>query len=109
MVGAVVVNNLVENLIILNPEQIEELQESLQCEIVDAKLYSLAIGDLRTSRGWTRNIKGEQVVLAPTPTTNYDGYAIAIKKLNSMEKSQEAIQNMAVNEALAILTGETEE
>ena len=64
MIGAVVMNDIVENIIVLNENQIDELSAALGAEIVDARPYGLAIGDLRTERGWTRNDGGEQIVLS---------------------------------------------
>ena len=60
MIGAIVRDNMVENLIVLCEAQVEELSKALSCEIVDARPYGLAVGDLRTAAGWTRNAGGEQ-------------------------------------------------
>lgn len=48
MVGAVIKNDTVRTLIIIRPEQAEEMQAALNAEIVDARPYGLAAGDLRT-------------------------------------------------------------
>jgi len=63
MIGAIVREDMVETLIVLDEAQIPELSEALNCEIVDARPYGLAIGDLRTDMGWTRNAGGEQMIL----------------------------------------------
>ena len=88
MVGAIVKNDIVQTLIVIRPEQVGEMQLALDAEIVDARPYGLAVGDLRTAAGWTRNVGGEQVVLQPVeePTPEHD-----------------------VLEALAILSGEVSE
>ena len=67
---AVVTGDTVINLIVANAEQKEELEESLQAELVDAQPYNLQIGDLRVGGNWTRNQNGEQIVLTSEPTYN---------------------------------------
>lgn len=89
MIGAVVMNDIVENIIVLNENQIGELSAALNAEIVDARPYGLAIGDLRTERGWTRNDGGEQIVLS---------------LIEPEEQSEIAHQTML--EVMAILDGE---
>ena len=89
MIGAVVMNDIVENIIVLNENQIGELSAALGAEIVDARPYGLAIGDLRTERGWTRNDGGEQIVLS---------------LIEQEEQSEIAHQTML--EVMAILDGE---
>lgn len=98
MVGAIVINDMVENIIILNEEQIPEMEAALSCEIVKASTYGLTIGDLRTSRGWTRNIDGEQVVLEELEEERKDGYDIAIQRAETVETNARAL--------LSILEGE---
>ena len=108
MIGAVVKDNIVENLIVLNESQIEELSSALQCEIVDARPYGLCVGDLRTERGWTRNAGGEQMLLPLLDQENYDSYSIAAQRIVELEETQKYIAEDAANEALAILAGEDE-
>lgn len=67
---AVVESDMVTNVIVANAEQKEELEESLQAELVDAQPYNLQIGDLRVGGNWTRNQNGEQIVLTSEPTYN---------------------------------------
>lgn len=67
---AVVESDMVTNVIVANAEQKEELEESLQAELVDAQPYNLQIGDLRVGGNWTRNQNGEQIVLTTEPTYN---------------------------------------
>lgn len=98
MVGAVVINDMVENLIILNESQIAEMEAALSCEIVKASTYGLTIGDLRTSRGWTRNVNGEQVVLEELTEERKDGYDLAVQRAEAAENDATAL--------LSILEGE---
>lgn len=88
MVGAVIKNDVVQTLIVIKPEQIEEIENALDVSILDAKPYGLTVGDRYTSAGWMRNVGGEQVVLEPVeePTPEHD-----------------------LVEALAILSGEVTE
>lgn len=101
MIGAVVINDLVENLIVLNKSQLSEMTAALGAEIVDAAPYGLTIGDLRTERGWTRNVEGEQVVLSMLEQEAYDGYTLAVKRADEAEER-------IMDEALAILSGAVE-
>ena len=50
MIGAIVKNDIVTGLMVVNEAQVEEMAAALSCEIVDAKPYGLIEGDLRTAR-----------------------------------------------------------
>ena len=113
MIGAIVREDIVENLIVLDEAQIEELSTALDCEIVDARPYGLAIGDLRTAAGWTRNAGGEQMILELLEPEHYDSYSIAAKKALELEEQNtalieqnEIISDETAEEALKILAGE---
>lgn len=112
MIGAIVKNNIVENVIVIDEPQIPEIEEALGCEIVDARPYGLAIGDLRTERGWTRNAGGEQMVLEALEPEQYDGYSEAMRRADEAEEQAklvaEAIATEAINDAIAILREEME-
>lgn len=109
MIGAIVKNNLVENIIVIKEAQIEEFQSALLCEIVDAAPYGLCVGDLRTPAGWTRNAGGEQMILPLLEGESYDSYTIMAKKNIALEERIETIGEETADEALAILSGEVEE
>ena len=109
MIGAIVRDNMVENLIVLCEAQVEELSKALSCEIVDARPYGLAVGDLRTAAGWTRNAGGEQMVLTLLEQEQYDSYTVAMQRVADAEAEVEAAGDMATAEALAILSGEVVE
>lgn len=106
MIGAIVRDDLVENLITLNESQIDELSAALNCEIVDARPYGLAIGDLRTSAGWTRNAGGEQMILPLLDPEAYDSYTVASERANEAEAQLEGAADAGAAEAMAIITGE---
>lgn len=108
MIGAIVIEDIVENVIVVNEAQIPELEAVLGCEIVDARPYGLTMGDLRTARGWTRNAGGEQMVLPLLEQEQYDSYSIAIQKVAEAEAQVEAASEASAAEALAILSGEVE-
>lgn len=108
MIGAVIINNKVENLITLNEAQIEELSTALNCEIIDAKPYGLSIGDTLTEEGWTREVDGEQIVLELLDPEYYDSLSVAEKEITQLEKTNEFIAQTSAGEALAILSGEIE-
>lgn len=115
MIGAIIIEDIVENLIVLDEAQIPELSAALNCEIVDARPYGLAIGDLRTDAGWTRNAGGEQMILPLLEQESYDSYSVAaaenieLKEQNAALIEQvEAVADTTAEEALAILSGEVE-
>ena len=109
MIGAIVRNDLVENLIVIDEKNIEEMETALQCEIIDAAPYGLQAGDLRTAAGWTRNAGGEQMVLPLLEQEQYDSYSIQQKKIVELEESIEVTSEATAGEALAILNGEVTE
>lgn len=106
MIGAIVIDDLVENLITLDESQIDELSAALNCEIVDARPYGLAIGDLRTAAGWTRNAGGEQMILPLLEPEAYDSYTVAAERANEAEAQLEGAADAGAAEAMAIITGE---
>lgn len=108
MIGAVVIEDIVENVIVLDEAQVEEMAAALGAEIVDARPYGLTIGDLRTASGWTRNAGGEQMLLPLLEQEQYDSYTLAMQKVSEMEAQQEETANAAVDEAFAIISGEVE-
>ena len=65
---AVVKNNIVENIIVAKEENKEEMEISLGAILIDASVYNLQIGDMKVNDNWTRNDKGEQVILTGRPT-----------------------------------------
>ena len=113
MIGAIVKDNIVENLIVLNDKQLAALSEAMGCEIVDARPYGLTIGDLRTARGWTRNVDGEQVVLPLLDPEQSDSYALAEQRTAAAnaraEEAEEQLGTAAdagAAEMMAIISGE---
>lgn len=112
MIGAIVRNDIVENLIVINEEQISEMSTALNCEIVDAAPYGLTVGDLRTSAGWTRNAGGEQMILPLLEQESYDSYTIVANKNVELQEQvnslNEELPATVSNEVLGILRGEVE-
>ena len=112
MIGAIIRDEVVMNLIVLEERQIEEMSAALGCEIVDARPWGLTIGDLRTAQGWTRNAGGEQMVLPLLEPEQYDSYTVAVNRAIEAEKQVEVAAEIgaeeATAEAMAILTGEVE-
>lgn len=92
MIGAVVIDDIVDNVIVIDETQVESISKALGAEIIDARPYGLAIGDYRTPQGvWTRNDGGEQVELQLIEREERNGIA-----------------EQTAMEALAILTGEVD-
>lgn len=112
MIGAIVKDNIVQNLIVINEDQIDAISKALNCEIVDARPYGLTAGDLRTAAGWTRNAGGEQMILPLLEGESYDSYSIVAQKNVELEQNIEEAGSlgaaMAAEEALAILAGEVD-
>ena len=109
MIGAIVRNEMVENLIVLDEEQKAELEVAMGCEIVDARPYGLIVGDLRTAAGWTRNAGGEQTLLPLLEQESYDSYTLAINRAIAAEEQLDTVSNDTADEALAIINGEVTE
>lgn len=108
MIGAIVRNDIVENLIVINEEQILEMSTSLNCEIVDAAPYGLTVGDLRTAAGWTRNAGGEQMILPLLEQESYDSYTIVANKNIELQNQIDELPSAVSNEILGVLRGEVE-
>ena len=113
MIGACIKENMVDNVIVLDPSQVEELRAALGYdEIIDAAPYGLTIGDLRTPAGWTRNAGGEQMILTLLDPVQYDGYTLAVERAEAAEAQVEVAAeigaNEAATEAMNILTGMVE-
>lgn len=109
MITAVVKNNIVENLIVINEAQIPEMEKALDCELVDARPYGLAVGDMRTPRGWTRNGGGEQIVLEELEPKQYDGYTLMYNRAQEAEAAIPVAQEIATAQATAIVMGTLED
>lgn len=108
MIGAIVKDNLVENLIVIDEKNVSAMAAALGCEIVDARPYGLNVGDLRTERGWTRNAGGEQMILPLLEGESYDSYSVAAAKVVELEEQMAHTEEATAEEALAILRGEVE-
>lgn len=108
MIGAIIRNDIVENLIVINEEQISEMSTSLNCEIIDAAPYGLTVGDLRTAAGWTRNAGGEQMVLPLLEQESYDSYTIVANKNIELQNQIDELPYAVSNEILGVLSGEVE-
>ena len=110
MIGAIVRNNIVENLIVINDSQVETISAALNCKIVDARPYGLAPGDLRTAAGWTRNAGGEQMILPLLEGESYDSYSVLAAKnvelQNNIDEAESIGAEMAIAEVMSILAGE---
>lgn len=79
---AVVKDNFVTNVLIADAAQKEELEASLNAELVDASQFGLQIGDMRVGTNWTRNQDGEQIILDENAT--YDELVAKIAELEAL-------------------------
>lgn len=80
---AIVKNNMVENVIILNQNQIEEFEQIYNAEIVNAIPYGLCRGDMKVGNNWTRNLNGVQTILQPLIPQEQTDYSELRDELNS--------------------------
>ena len=90
---AVVKDNFVTNVLVADATQKDELEASLNAELVDAAPYGLQIGDMRVNGAWTRNQDGEQITLDENAT--YDEVVAHIAELEAIFKGKEADTNAA--------------
>ena len=90
---AVVKDNFVTNVLVADAAQKDELEASLNAELVDATPYGLQIGDMRVNGAWTRNQDGEQITLDENAT--YDELVAHIAELEAILKGKEAYTNAA--------------
>ena len=79
---AVVKDNFVTNVLVADAEQKNELESSLNAELVDASQFGLQIGDMRVGDNWTRNQNGEQIILDENAT--YDELVAKIAELEAL-------------------------
>ena len=79
---AVVKDNFVTNVLVADAAQKDELEASLNAELVDASQLGLQIGDMRVNGAWTRNQDGEQIMLDENAT--YDELVAHIAELEAL-------------------------
>lgn len=79
---AVVKDDFVTNVLVADAAQKDELEASLNAELVDASQFGLQIGDMRVGDNWTRNQDGEQIVLDENAT--YDELVAKIAELEAL-------------------------
>ena len=79
---AVVKDNFVINVLVADAAQKDELEASLNAELVDASQFGLQIGDMRVGANWTRNQDGEQITLYENAT--YDELVAKIAELEAL-------------------------
>lgn len=79
---AVVKDNFVTNVLVADAAQKDELEVSLNAELVDASQFGLQIGDMRVGTNWTRNQDGEQITLDENAT--YDELVAKIAELEAL-------------------------
>lgn len=79
---AVVKDNFVTNVLVAYAAQKNELESSLNAELVDASQFGLQIGDMRVGDNWTRNQNGEQIILDENAT--YDELVAKIAELEAL-------------------------
>ena len=75
-------DNFVTNVLVADAAQKNELESSLNAELVDASQFGLQIGDMRVGDNWTRNQNGEQIILDENAT--YDELVAKIAELEAL-------------------------
>lgn len=109
MIGAVVRDNIVENVIVIDEKNVVAMEAALKCEIIDARPYGLTIGDLRTTAGWTRNAGGEQMILPLLDVETYDSYSVVTKNNIELQEQMTNMTSLIESESTEILMGEADE
>ena len=117
---AIVNNNLVENIIVLDGDQLTEMESALDSELVDALPLGLCKGDQRVGGVWTRNLNGEQVVLEEIDVEQQFDYKTLVNDLegksfivnnseSAFTEGVNSIVNEDVEEEAEILSTDVEE
>ena len=70
------------NVLVADAARKNELESSLNAELVDASQFGLQIGDMRVGDNWTRNQNGEQIILDENAT--YDELVAKIAELEAL-------------------------
>lgn len=84
---AIVKNNEVENVIVINDDQISSFEQIYNAELVNAISYGLCIGDIRINGEWYRNLNGVYTLLEeliPENQTDYYNLRIKLDKNNNL-------------------------
>lgn len=118
MIGAVLIDNIVQNVIVMDESQIEEMSNALGAEIVDARPYGIGIGDVRQGDGsernpytWVRNAGGDNLILQPMEEEHYDSWAVLMRRTLEAEAALDAVasrldeQDVALVELAALIAG----
>ena len=99
MIGAVLIDNIVQNIIVMDETQVDELSAALGAEIVDARPYGLGIGDVRQGDGsetnphiWVRNAGGDNLILPLLTPKEYDSCTLATERALMAQEKAEAAQ-----------------
>ena len=93
MIGAVIENDIVTNIIVMDEGQIEELSKGLGHEIVDARPYGLQIGDVRQGDKWVRNANGDNLILTEQAPRDYTGYALAMEQVEQLRAAVSRLES----------------
>lgn len=93
---AIIKNNEVENVIVLNENQIEEFKNIYNAdEIIDATPYNLCIGDIKIDNQWNRDLDGVYTILEeiiPQQQTDYHNLKNKINyQTNLLKTAEEAL------------------
>lgn len=106
---AVVKNNMVQNVIVLDAKNVESMSQALNAEIVDAMSYGLVRGDLRVGNNWTRNLNGIQTILEelrPEQQTDYSNLVDQVAHAEELETQLVETEALLDEYVLAELQGE---
>lgn len=92
MLGAVIQDNIVQNIIVMDKSQVDELSAALDATIADASEYGLAIGDIYNpiDDTWTRNANGDNFILTKLDPVSYDSFSVAIRRALDAEERANA-------------------
>lgn len=93
MIGAVIENETVVNIIVMDEGQTDEMTRALGREIVDARPYGLQIGDVRQGGKWVRNADGDNLTLTEQVPRDYSGYALAMEQVTRLQEAVSQLED----------------
>lgn len=100
---AVVIENIVKNVIVLNDNQINEFEKILNAKLIDALPLGLCIGDMKVGDNWTRNLNGIQTILEPITPQQQTDYGNLVSDLSIKTYLVEQVESSLNNGVESIL------
>ena len=92
-------NGVITTVIVVNPEQKEEMETALGATLEDASIYGLTQGDMWVEgKGWTRNRDGEQYVLSELTEEEWNQYQSLADENEALTNELEEVKATTITE-----------